>query len=298
VYEGYPQRARNGGVSNPWLVRRVLSYAHQGGAKQAPSSTLYAIEQALVHGVSAIELDVHATKDGDLVVCHDPTLDRTTNGSGRIAEQHLADIEMLDSAYYFVEGHYALHDRPSSDYVLRGRARSDRRFRVATLVEVLESFPGVTLNLDIKETAPMTRPYEETLATMLRAYKRTDDVIVTSFYDRATSSFKGFAPEIATSAGLNATTGFVQALRSQSTPDPSIGKHVALQVPAYVAGSVLVDVGFVDFAHANGLAVHVWTVDEVEEIERLVAAGVDGIMTDFPSVLVPVLDRLGVTYRP
>jgi glycerophosphoryl diester phosphodiesterase len=69
-------------------------------------------------------------------------------------------------------------------------------------------------------------------------------------------------------------------------------------VPAYVAGSVLVDVGFVDFAHANGLAVHVWTVDEVEEIERLVAAGVDGIMTDFPSVLVPVLDRLGVTYRP
>jgi glycerophosphoryl diester phosphodiesterase len=285
-------------VANPWLSRRILSYAHQGGAKEAPSSTIYAIEQALSHGVSAIELDVHATKDGDLVVCHDPTLDRTTNGSGRIAEQHLADIETLDSAYYFVQGHYALRDRPLSDYVLRGRAESDRRFRVATLVEVLESFPGVILNLDIKETAPMTHPYEETLATLLRAYKRLDDVVVTSFYDRATTSFKGYAPEIATSAGLNATARFIQCLRAGKAPDPSISQHVALQVPAYVAGASLVDTAFVDVAHNHGLAVHVWTVDEVEDIERLVAAGVDGIMTDYPSVLVPVLDRLGVAYRP
>ena len=81
---------------NPWLDRRVIAYAHQGGAKEAPSSTLYAIRRALEHGATGIELDVHATLDGELVVCHDPTLDRTTDSTGEIAE-HCASTSFASS---------------------------------------------------------------------------------------------------------------------------------------------------------------------------------------------------------
>src|SRR5271170_5274630 len=118
-------------MDNPWLDRRVLAYAHQGGAREAPSSTLYAIETALSAGADAIELDVHASADGVLVVCHDPTLDRTSNGSGRIADHSWAELERLDNAYWFVPGEDAVGGHPDGDYPLRGRAPCDRRLGVA-----------------------------------------------------------------------------------------------------------------------------------------------------------------------
>ena len=92
-------------MSNPWLRRRVLNYAHQGGAKEAPSSTMHAFRTAVANGADALEMDVHATADGELVVCHDATLDRTTEGTGRIADHPLAHLRKLDNAHWFVAGH-------------------------------------------------------------------------------------------------------------------------------------------------------------------------------------------------
>ncbi len=281
---------------SPWLDRRVIAYAHQGGAWEGPSSTLHAIAAALEAGATAIELDVHATADGRLVVCHDPTVDRTTNGSGRIAELTYDELRALDNAYWWAPGADVSPGLEPDRYPFRGRAPQDRRFGIARLEEVLEAFPGVLLNLDIKQTAPAVAPYEETLANLLRHYGRVDDVIVASFLDQATDAFSSFAPEIPTSAGTGAVANFFQSVRAGE--EPAAMRHVALQVPAIYSGLTLVDEAFVSAAHDGALAVHVWTIEEEPEMEHLCGLGVDGIITDRPSALSGVLERLGSAWLP
>ena len=281
---------------SPWLDRRVIAYAHQGGAWEAPSSTLHAIAAALEAGATGIELDVHATADGRLVVSHDPTVDRTTDHSGAIAELTYAQLSKLDNAYWWAGGADVSPGLADDRYPYRGRAPEDHRFGIALLEEVLEEFPGVILNLDIKQTAPVVAPYEETLAGLLRRSGRIDDVIVASFLDSATDAFATFAPEIPTSAGTVAVAAFYQAVQAGETPGPL--RHVALQVPAQFGEMTLVDEHFVEVAHRQGLAVHVWTVDEESEMRELCELGVDGIITDRPTALVGVLDALGCAWRP
>ena len=192
---------------NPWLDRRVIAYAHQGGAWESPSSTIFAIRQALAAGATGIELDVHATSDGHLVVCHDADVDRTTDGTGAIAELTLGQLRDLDPAYWFIPGADVTPDRPVSDYPWpRPRPRRPgvpyrHTFRGAHCV------PGVVLNLDIKATAPKVDPYEESLARLLDEFGRSDDVIVASFHDAALEAFARVAPNVPMSAGMQATGG-------------------------------------------------------------------------------------------
>jgi glycerophosphoryl diester phosphodiesterase len=258
---------------NPWLDRRVLNYAHQGGAAEAPSSTLFALRRAVDVGSHALELDVHCTSDGHLVVCHDATVDATTEGTGRIADQTLDDLRRLDNGYRF---------GPDEGFPHRGEG-----MRIATLVEVLEEFPSTYLNFDIKETAPTAPAYEEKLAAELRRFGRADDVIVASFLDGATDAFASFVPEVSTSAGTLAVAEFWRAVQD-GAPTPAM-RHHALQVPHRFQDTVVVDRRFVDRAHEAGLAVHVWTIDDPAEMEELLALDVDGIMTDRPSVLASIL---------
>ena len=119
--------------------------------------------------------------DGELVVCHDATVDRTTPATGNIASFTLDELRHLDFSYWFIPGADVTPDRPVTEYPYRGRAPDDPQFGIATLREVLEQFPGVVLNLDIKQTAPMVTPYEETLARLLRrvrAQRRRDRGLV------------------------------------------------------------------------------------------------------------------------
>ncbi len=287
-------------MTNPWLARRVLGYAHQGGAWEAPSSTLYAIRSALRAGATGIELDVHATADGELVVCHDETVDRTTDGTGAIASMTLAELRTLDNAYWFVPGADATRGRDPAEYAFRGRAPEDADFRIATLREVLEQFPGVVLNLDVKQTAPEVHPYEETLACLLAEYGRRDDVIVASFLDRALARFAAAAPEVPRSAGTPATVEFWRAVQAGEPPPPvaapPVSRPVAFQVPETYGEWTVVDERFVDAAHAAGLALHVWTVNDEARMRRLVELGVDGIITDLPTMLTRVLGELGVAW--
>lgn len=262
-------------MGNPWLARRVLNYAHQGGAREGPSSTLEAMRRAVAAGAHALELDVHATADGELVVCHDETVDRTTEGSGRISEMTLAAVQALDNAYWWSPGEVVDHER--GPWPLRGQGHG-----IVTVHEVLDSFPGVYLNFDLKEPG-----YEAALADVLRAHGRIDDVIVASFHDEATDRFRKCAPEIATSAGTQATAAFYSAVREGAVPRDL--PYAALQVPPTYGDTVIVDERFVAAAHEAGVAVHVWTIDEADEMRRLVELGVDGIITDCPSILAAVL---------
>jgi glycerophosphoryl diester phosphodiesterase len=282
-------------MGGSWLDRRVLCYAHQGGAKEGPSSTLWAMERAVAHGADALELDVHATSDGRIVVCHDATVDRTTDGHGAISVLTLGQVRRLDNAYWWVPGSVVAPGRPAADYPLRGRAPSDRTLGVATLDEVLEAFPSTVLNLDIKQTAPAVPAYEETVVRILRAHRRSDGVIVASFNDTSTSAVRALAPEIATSAGTLGVAAFWRAVHAGEDPGPV--PYVALQVPVETAGVTVLDATLVEAAHRAGLAVHAWTIDDAGEMARLIDLGVDGLMSDLPSVAVQVIAAAGARWK-
>jgi glycerophosphoryl diester phosphodiesterase len=286
-------------VANPWMSRRVLTYAHQCGAWEAPSSTLFALRRALELGVTGIELDVHVTADRQLVVCHDSTVDRTTDGHGPISSMTLADLRRLDNAYWFVPGGDETTGLGPAAYPYRGRAPHDPSFGVTTLaevMEVLEDHPHVALNLDIKQTAPAVEPYEGLLAEALGRFSGTDRVIVASFLDVATDAFRRAAPDIATSAGTLAVATFWRAVHQGEEPPPL--PHVAMQVPRARGELVVVDELFVRAAHAAGVAVHVWTVNDEKEMADVLDLGVDGIISDLPTALVRSVAGRGLAYAP
>jgi len=281
--------------ANPWLERRVIAYAHQGGAWEGPSSTLHTVAAGISAGATAVELDVHATKDRHLVVCHDETVDRTTDGAGQLCDLTLAELQRLDNAHWWAPGADVSPGLEPGAYPFRGRAPEDRAFGVATLAEVLEALEGIPVNLDIKRTAPDVEPYEALLAEELRRFDRADVTIVASFSDVALRAFREVAPEIATSLATLETAEFFRAARSGGEMPPTTG--VALQVPVSFGEITVVDRPFVERAHAEGLAVHVWTINDVEQMRRLVDLGVDGIISDTPSVLAGVLAEAGCAWE-
>jgi len=260
---------------------------------------LFAIRRALELGATGIELDVHATSDRHLVVCHDKTVDRTTDGHGPIHSLSLAELRSLDNAHWFVSGGDEKQGLAPSAYIHRGLAPGDRDFGIATLDEVLEltaDYPHVALNFDIKATAPAVDPYEELLAQTLLSHGGTERMIVASFLDVATEAFAHFAPEVATSAGTLAVATFWRAVHEEEEP-PAM-RHSVLQVPAKTGDLVVVDEAFVEAAHRARLAVHVWTINDEKEMARLCDMDVDGVISDLPTPLVAILDEKGIAYRP
>lgn len=245
-----------------------------------------AIKHALAEGATAIELDVHATADRAIVVCHDETVDRTTNHHGAIADLTLAQLREMDNAYWWIAGETVTPGRDASEYVERGKAPADRDFGIVTLEEVVERFPGVLLNLDLKRTDPDVEPYEELLANELRRLDRASTVIVGSFHDVAVQRFRKFAPEVATSAATGEAATFYFSMLEGV---PSVPPVVAFQVPAVYGDVTVVDERFVHTAHDAGVAVHVWTINDPGEMHQLLDAGVDGLISDRPAALVQVL---------
>ena len=275
-----------------WLARRVIAFAHQGGSFEGPSSTLAAIAHALDVGATAIELDVHATKDRHIVVSHDATIDRTTNHEGFIAQMSLEELSHVDNAYWWIDGDVVTPGRKPGEYLLRGRAPDDRHYAVATLEEVATAFPGVLLNLDIKGTEPFFEPYEALLAQELRRLELEGRVIVASFHDDAIQRFRVLAPQVATSAATNETAAFFFS----HLEVPIVPPVAAFQVPARYGEIDVVTESFIESAHTAGVAVHVWTINDVEEMVRLLDLGVDGLVSDRPTVLAELLKERGYTW--
>ena len=270
-------------MTSAWLERRVIAYAHQGGAWEGPSSTLYAIEPRSPHGATAVELDVHATKDRHLVVCHDETVDRTTDGAGQICDLTLEELRRLDNAYWWAPGADVSPGLADDAYPLRGRAPADPSLRVATLDEVLERLAGVVVNLDIKRTAPDVEPYEGLLAEALRATGAgtTPSSRASRPRHRGVPRRGPRVPHLARHARDRRVLPRGAHRGARAGDD-----RVALQVPQTFGDVTVVDERFVERAHEVGLAVHVWTVNEAATMRALVELGVDGIISDTPSALV------------
>ena len=285
---------------NPWLHRTGLCIAHQGGEHEAPSSTLYAMRRAVALGADALELDVHATADGHLVVLHDPTVDRTTDGTGAVAQLTLAQVQAFDAAHWFVDGHGIVHGREDGDYPLRGVATgaappppgsTPADFRIPTLAEVFAAFPSTLINLDIKATAPQVTPYETLLAACIEAHDRVDITMVASFHDHALAQYRARAPRGWTSAGPQEVLTLWEAVAAGRADQVDVG-YAALQVPRTFGEVEVVTPELVTAAHRAGIAVHVWTIDDEETMRALLALGVDGVVSNRPSVLRRVLREL------
>ncbi|MDA8393001.1 MAG: glycerophosphodiester phosphodiesterase family protein [Actinomycetota bacterium] len=298
------------GASNPWTCRKVLCFAHQGGAHDAPASTVMAMHRAVLSGAHALELDVHATSDGVIVCSHDPVVDTTTDGTGAIASMTYAEVGLLDAAWWFVPGRGAVTGLPDSSYPLRGARRSEPGLALASLRQVLEQFPSTLLNLDIKQTSPVVEPYEALVAEELARAGRTEGVIVGSFSEQALTAFHEVAPHVDLAATPAAVARLLQSLLELgdggNPSDESSGTgcvpsadnlpYVALQVPASMAGVEIVTPQLMAASERLEVAVHVWTVNDMAEAGRLVRLGVHGVMSDAPAAVSAYLRDRGASW--
>jgi glycerophosphoryl diester phosphodiesterase len=298
--------ASAGEAPNPWLERRVLNIAHQGGEDEFPSNTLYAFRKALRAGADMLELDVGVTSDDQIVVMHDTSVDRTTNGTGLISEKTLQEIHALDAGYWFSadSGNHYSHDQDPSAYRFRGVATGDRRppkgfkaadFRVPTLRSVLRAFPKIPINIEVKGRTEEEEPSEyvynaEVLARELAGVNR-DDLIVVSFQQPAVDRFHELAPDIGVAPGITGVAGWVL----DGTAPPA--GTVAFQIPiTFEFGDAVFEVTSAENvarAHDEGYAVHTWfsgdDVDGPETWPMLVDRCTDGIMTSHPMQLARTL---------
>ncbi|MCI0425089.1 MAG: glycerophosphodiester phosphodiesterase [Actinobacteria bacterium] len=249
-----------------------VAIAHRGSRYHWPENTLEAFAGAVSMGYRHIETDVRMTRDGVLVCIHDPTVDRTTEGVGRVAEFDFADLESLDA------GHR--HSK-SNEYPFRGR-----KIRVPRLEETVASFPDTRFVLDLKADGMAME-----LARIIDDQDLGERVVVGSFNDRRLREVRrATSGRVPVSTGSARSRSWVAASRMGRSP---VGAASALQVPKSLRGVRVVDGKLVAAAHRAGLQVHVWTVNEREEMGRLLDLGVDGLVTDRLDVLREVLAGRG-----
>jgi glycerophosphoryl diester phosphodiesterase len=239
-----------------------LAMAHRGGAIEHLENTMPAFEACLAMGYRYLETDVRATADGVLVVFHDPSLERVTDRSGRVDQLPWSAVS---------------------------EARIGGREPILRLEDLLGAWPDVRFNLDIKAAgviAPLVRT--------VRRLRVADRICLASFSDaRIAAARRLFGPSVCTALGPRG----IAALRLSSYSPRAAGlvriPAGCAQVPLQLGGRALVDERFVTAAHERGLQVHVWTVDTEEDATTMLDLGVDGLMTDRPSMLRELLEKRG-----
>ena len=248
----------------PRTSHRPLVFAHRGASAVAPMNTLAAFKKAMELGADGIELDVQYSSDGALVVIHDTTLEATTNGTGRVVSLTLAELKQLDAGSWF-----------------------DRRFRgerIPTLAEVFDTIGDrLLVNIELKTFALFPSDgMDRDVAAFIRQRNLYDQVIVSSFNPFALRRVKQADPRI--------ETGLLYAPEM-----PRIYSHTWLR-PWVRPDALHPEHGMVDerlmrWAKKKGYPVNVWTVNEEEEMKRLIALGVNMIITDHPDRLLALLGR-------
>lgn len=249
---------------HPYLrLEHPLRFAHRGSRILWPENTMVAFQGAVDLGYRYIETDVRMSQDRQVVVFHDRDLERLTNGRGRVVDHTLEELRDLDAGYNF---------DATAGFPHRGSGLA-----IPTLEEVLTTWPDVHFNVDLKASGT-----ESAVADLVAKLDRHDSVLIASFVDRRVAKFRRITGgRVATSAGPAAAAAVWAASR--------LGRSrrlapVAYQVP-FDSRALRLDHRFVAAAHAVGAQVHAWTVNDAGDMKRLLAMGVDGIVTDRPDVL-------------
>jgi glycerophosphoryl diester phosphodiesterase len=244
--------------------------AHRGGAALAPENTLIAFQQAIDWwGSDILELDVHPSRDGEAVVLHDATLDRTTDGRGPVALLSLEEIRALDAGFHFSPD-------GGKSFPYRGSG-----IRIPTLAEVLAAFPGHRINVEIKAGGVQERTRE-----VIMAANASGRVLVAAEVREHRSHFADYPGPVSASGNELRTFYLLHRTRLTRLFRPRVD---AFQLPRRHRDRDVLSARLVRDAHALNIAVHVWTVDTEDEMRRLLEFGVDGIVTDRPDRLARVL---------
>ncbi len=252
------------------------NFAHRGSPVKAPENTLEAFRLAAEDGAGGLELDVHMTSDGHIVVIHDDSVDRTTEGAGLVRDMTLREVQSLDAGYRFTPD-------GGATYPYRGGG-----VRVPELGEVFREFPDHAVNIDIKEACPGV---ETSLLRTIAGAGAGDRVLVVSEISAVVEGFRKLSGgRISTGASRREIADFyrLSRMRLEGLLYPS---YAALQVPVEYGGREVVTPRFVQAAHKRGVRVDVWTIDDPEEMRRLLGLGVDVVMTNRPEVLAKVLNE-------
>lgn len=272
-FEGKPSEDR--AFFQGLASRKPLVIAHRGGAGIFPENTLFAFQQTWKMGVDILEMDLRETADGALVLLHDKTVDRTTDGSGEVSQKTLAEIKQLNAAFRFTTD-------GGQTFPLR-----DQKISIPTLDEVFTALPQARYIIEIKHETPTIA---QSLCNLIRKHKLHDRVITASFSQSILDSFRSDCPEVATSASTSEVTKFLTfykiGLDKSYSPPMS-----ALQTPEKVGKLQILTKDFIETAHRLNLQVHVWTINQTEDMQRLIEIGVDGIMTDYPDRLLNLVGK-------
>ncbi|MET0696000.1 MAG: glycerophosphodiester phosphodiesterase [Acidimicrobiia bacterium] len=252
--------------------RPPVAIAHRGSRLLWPENTMEAFAGAVGLGYRHLETDLRVTGDGVLVCLHDPTVDRTTDGSGPVTEFSFDELSTLDAGFRHVG--------------VEGRTFRHRGIRVPTLEEAVLAYREVAFVVDLK-TENLVEPLHD-LIERLGLHER---LIVGSFSDRRLQEFRDVSGgRVATSTGATLARSWLVASR---VGRGVVGEASALQLPRHSRGLRVIDRKLIESAHAHGLQVHVWTVNNRSEMAELLDLGVDGIITDRPDVLKELLEDRG-----
>lgn len=255
--------------------RQPIVLAHRGGSSLAPEHTMAAFNKAADLGVQGFEIDIRMTNDEEILVFHDEFIDRTSDGAGRVAEMSLTDLRALDLGYHFVD--------ENGQHSYRGKGE-----QVVLLRELLEKFPQMLINIDIKD-APDT--YEGSLVPsklwrLIESLEAEDRVVVTSFFDEQIDRFNLYAQNrVALGAGENEVRKAFAAFNSQFGHLYAPRGDV-FQIPVKHSVFRLDSPRFIAFLDRLNIPVHYWVIDDNEAMEKLIAAGARGIITDRPDVAI------------
>ena len=241
-----------------------------------PENTLYAFERAAALGADVLEMDLRRSADGELVVLHDDTVDRTTDGNGSVATLTVEQLKRLDAAHRWTPD-------GGKTYPHRGKG-----LVIPKLSEVFQRLPQARLNLEIKPGYPGAG---RQLCDLIRTHGMEQRVAVASVAQGPMDEFRSACPQVATSATGDEVVRFVQLsrlfLNVLFEPEAQ-----AFQMPERVGNYQLLTPGFARDARKRNMKVEVWTVNDVQDMQRLLALPVDGIITDYPDRLLELLGRL------
>ena len=248
-------------ILNEMYRTSPLVFGHRGASAYAPMNTLPAFELAAELGADGIELDVHRTRDGEVVIVHDFDVDETTDGQGRVVDMTLAQLKELDAGSWFDE-----------DF---------RGVRVPTLNEVFEAVGSkLYINIEIKSVTAETDGIEQCVADLIQHYGMRKYVIVSSFNPLAIIRFRQIMPDVA--------LGSLYAPELPTWPLDTLNR---LSYEAIHPYHEIIDAEFVEVAKSKGEFINAWTVNDPVRAKVLGDLGVDGIITDRPDVIRHALGR-------
>ncbi|MFP6660594.1 MAG: glycerophosphodiester phosphodiesterase [Myxococcota bacterium] len=248
---------------------------HRGAAGDVPENTLLAFETGLAKGAHVLESDIHLSADGIPMLLHDAEVDRTTDGHGPISELSFEAIQRLDAGYHFE------HEEGG------GTSFRGKGLEIPSLEAAFARFPDARFNLELKSGGPALAC---AVVDLVQRFDRTDRTLLTAAEDPQMAALRETASDSGVALGACASEvgAFVQAARDGLAPADCV---MALQVPAGFGGSALVTKIFVEHAHRYGIAVHVWTINDVPQMETLLDLDVDGLVTDYPARMRALLDQ-------